>query len=134
MKRREIAPEEWREFFESFNGQHEGWLVEVERFEEFLDESVETHHRDGALRGVQLEDPPDGSIALAVDDKQSGHLETESIESPQRIFLEQTEDDVDAGLEIDGAQSCLILRFRSPMRPDMVDGMASPDFAEGAAG
>jgi hypothetical protein len=123
MKRREIAPEEWREFFESFSGQHEGWLVGVERFEEFLDESVETRHRDGALRGIQLGEAVDGSIALAVDDKQSGHLETESIHAPHRIILEQTEDDVDAGLEIEGPQSCLILRFRTPMPPEMVDGM-----------
>jgi len=110
MKRREIAPREWREFFESFNGQHEGWLVGVDRFEEFLDESIETRHRDGALRGVQLE-LADGEIALAVDDKQTGHLVTESIRAPHRIVLEQTEDDVDAGLEIAGPQSCLILRF-----------------------
>jgi hypothetical protein len=125
MKRREIAPEEWREFFESFNGQHEGWLVGVVRFEEFLDESVETRHRDGALRGVQLE-LADGKIALAVDDKQTGHLVTESIRAPHRIVLEQTEDDEDAGLEIEGPQSCLILRFRSPMPAQMVDGMVGP--------
>jgi hypothetical protein len=127
MKRREIAPEEWHEFFESFNGQHEGWLVDVERFEEFLDESVETRRRDGALRGVQLEgaDASDEAprIALAVDDKASGHLETEAIHWPQRIVLEQTEDDADAALQIDGAQSCLFLRFRVPTRADMVDGM-----------
>jgi hypothetical protein len=123
MKRREIAREEWREFFESFNGQHEGWLVGVDRFEEFLDESIETRHRDGALRGVQLESG-DGVIALAVDDKQSGHLVTESIRAAHRIVLEQTEEDVDAGLEIDGPQSCLILRFRSPMPSQMVDGVA----------
>ena len=121
MKRREIAREEWQEFLESFNGQHEGWLVGVDRFEEFLDESIETRHRDGALRGVQSED---GSIALAVDDRTSGHLETESIQNPQRIVLEQSEDEVDTSLEIDGAQSCLILRFRSPMAPEMVDGVA----------
>ena len=119
MKRREIAREEWREFLDAFNGQHEGWLVGVDRFEEFLDESVETRHRDGALRGVQSEE---GAIALAVDDRASGHLETESIQNPQRIVLEQSEDEVDTSLEIDGAQSCIILRFRSPMAEDMVGG------------
>ena len=98
----------------------------VDRFDEFFDETLETRHRDGALRGVQLEETLDGPIALAVDDRLSGHLETESIQSPNRIVLEQTEDDVDAGLEIDGAQSCLILRFRSPMRSVMVDGMVDP--------
>ena len=79
MKRREIAREEWQEFFDSFSGPHEGWLVGVDRFDEFLDERVETHHRDGALRGVQSED---GSIALAVDDRTSGHLETEGDSRP----------------------------------------------------
>ena len=121
MRRREIARREWQDFFESFNGQHEGWLVGVDRFDEFLDESVETRHRDGALRGVQSED---GSVALAVDDRASGHLETESIQDPQRIVLEQSEDDIDTALEIEGAQSCIILRFRTPVPVEMVDGIA----------
>ena len=112
MKRREIAREEWQRFFNSFNGEHAGWLVGVDRFDEFLDETVETRHRDGTLRGVQSDA---GAIALAVDDRSSGHLETESIHDPQRIVLEQSEDDVDTALEIDGPQSCIILRFRNPM-------------------
>ena len=121
MRRREIAREEWREFFDSFSGQHEGWLVGVDRFDEFLDESVETRHRDGALRGLQS---GDGTVALAVDDRSSGHLETEAIQDPQRIVLEQSEDDIDTALEIEGAQSCIILRFRTPMPIEMVDGIA----------
>jgi hypothetical protein len=121
MRRREIARRQWQEFFDSFNGQHEGWLVGVDRFDEFLDESVETRHRDGALRGVQSED---GSVALAVDDRASGHLETESIQNPQRVVLEQSEDQMDTALEIEGAQSCLIMRFRTPMPVEMVDGIA----------
>jgi hypothetical protein len=38
--------------------------------------------------------------------------------------LEQSDDDVDTALEIDGTQSCLILRFRHPMPADMVDGIS----------
>jgi hypothetical protein len=121
MRRREIAREEWREFFDSFSGQHEGWLVGVDRFDEFLDESVETRHRDGALRGLQS---GDGTVALAVDDRSSGHLETESIQDPQRIVLEQSEDDIDTALEIEGAQSCIILRFHPSLPVEMVDGIA----------
>jgi hypothetical protein len=121
MKRREIAREEWQQFFDAFNGQHEGWLVGVDRFDEFLDETVETRHLDGALRGVQSDH---GSIALAVDDRSSGHLETESIPNAQRIVLEQSEDEIDTALEIDGAQSCIILRFHTPMASEMVDGIA----------
>ena len=121
MKRREIAREEWQRFFDSFNGQHQGWLVGVDRFDEFLDETVETRHRDGALRGLQSDA---GAVALAVDDRSSGHLETESVEDPQRIVLEQSEDEVDTALEIDGAQSCIILRFHNPMASEMVDGIA----------
>lgn len=128
MKRHVIAPHAWEEFIESFNGSHEGWLVGVDRFEEFLDETVETRHRDGALRGVRIDEPASGCIALAVDDKVSGHLETEAVQGPHRIVLEQTEDDVDAGLEIDGPQSCLILRFRSPMRPEQVDGITREEW------
>ena len=120
MKRREIARAEWDEFFDSFSGQHEGWLVGVDRFDEFLDESLEMRHLDGALRGLQSED---GRVALAVDNRSSGHLETESIHDPQRIVLEQSEDQVDTALEIDGAQSCLILRFHRPMAAEMVDGI-----------
>jgi Family of unknown function (DUF5335) len=122
MRRREIARETWQEFFDSFSGQHEGWLVGVDRFDEFLDETVETRHLDGALRGVQSDD---GAVALAVDDRSTGHLETESIHDPQRIVLEQSEDEVDTALEIDGSQSCIILRFHTPMSAEMVDGIAS---------
>ena len=122
MRRHEIAREEWQHFFNAFNGQHEGWLVGVDRFDEFLDESVETRHLDGALRGLQSED---GAVALAVDDRSTGHLETESIRDAQRIVLEQSEDDLDMTLEIDGTQSCIILRFHEPMEADMVEGVAS---------
>jgi hypothetical protein len=121
MKRREIAREEWQDFFDSFTGQHEGWLVGVDRFDEFLDETVETRHLDGALRGLQSDN---GAVALAVDDRLSGLLETESIHDPQRIVLEQSEDEMDTALEIDGAQSCIILRFHTPMASEMVDGIA----------
>jgi hypothetical protein len=38
--------------------------------------------------------------------------------------LEQSEDEVDTALEIDGAQSCIILRFHNPMASEMVDGIA----------
>lgn len=120
MKRREIARSEWPEFFESFNGQHEGWLVVLDRFDEFFDESIETRHRNGALRGVRSEA---GAVALALDDRASGHLEIESIRDPQRVILEQSESDLDTALEIDGSQSCLILRFFHPMPPEMVDGI-----------
>ena len=122
MRRREIAREAWQEFFDSFSGQHEGWLVGVDRFDEFLDETVGTRHLDGALRGVQSDD---GAVALAVDDRSTGHLETESIQDPQRIVLEQSEDEVDTALEIDGSQSCIILRFHTPVPAEMVDGIAS---------
>jgi hypothetical protein len=121
MRRREIARQEWPAFFESFSGRHGGWLIGLDRFEELLDESLELRHRDGALRGVES---ADGAVALAVDDRASGHLETESIHNAQRVVLEQSEDEVDTALEIDGAQTCLILRFRHPMRGEMVDGLA----------
>jgi len=120
MRRREIAREEWRQFFDSFSEQHEGWLVGVDRFDEFLDESVETRHRDGALRGLQS---GDGTVALAVDDRSSRHLETESIQNPQRIVLEQSEDEIDTALEIEGAQSCIIVRFRNLMPVEIIDGI-----------
>ena len=92
----------------------------VDRFDEFLDESIETRHRDGALRGLQS---GDGTVALAVDDRSSGHLETESIQNPQRIVLEQSEDEIDTALEIEGAQSCIIVRFRNLMPVEIIDGI-----------
>ena len=123
MNRREISRSEWPEFVESFTGAHEGWLVGVDRFEEMMDEEVMRTHHDGALRGIQVT-ATEGAIELALDDRNTGHLATETISAPQRIVLEQADQDVDTALEIDGPQSCLILRFRSPMPTDMVDGMA----------
>ena len=121
MKRREIARGEWQTFFDGFNGQHGGWLVDVDRLDEFQDESVSRRHRAGALRGVQS---AAGAVALDLDDRASGHVETERIQDAQRVVLEQSDDEIDTTLEIDGAQSCVILRFRHPMPADMVDGVA----------
>src|SRR5688500_19722910 len=100
MKRREIAREEWQQFFDSFNGEHEGWLVGVDRFDEFLDETVETGHLEGALRGVQSDD---GGIELAVADRSTGHLEAASIGGPQRIVIEHSEEEQDDALEVVGS-------------------------------
>ena len=122
MRRREIARDEWQRFFDWFNGRHEGWLVRVLRFDEFLDESVETRHLDGALRGLQSDE---GTVALSVDDRSSGHLETESIRDPQRVVLEQSEDEVDTALEIDSPRSCVILRFREPLAVDLIASSAA---------
>jgi len=38
--------------------------------------------------------------------------------------LEQSEDDVDTALEIEGAQSCIIVRFRDLVAVELVDGIA----------
>lgn len=122
MNRHEIPPSEWLQFVESFTGAHEGWFVDVDHVEEMMDEELMRRHHAGALRGIQLKASPEGTIELALDDRDTGHLATETIRAPQRIVLEQVDEEKDTALEIEGAQSCLILRFRSPMPTATVDG------------
>jgi hypothetical protein len=116
----DVSRAEWSEFLAAFSGQHDGWLISLDR----VDADARPRHREGALRGIAIDAATDSTIAVRIDDEETGRRETERVERPRRITLEQTPGRIDAGLQIDAADGRITLRFRHPIRPELVDGVA----------
>ena len=101
MQTQEISRDEWRTFFDSFSRQHEGWLATLELLGDEI--GAQQQGRELALAGVSLasggEEPEAISIGLGITpDERVSH----AITQPTRVWL---------------------LRFRSPMPAEFVDGV-----------
>jgi uncharacterized protein DUF5335 len=125
MKTREIAKDEWGEFFDRFSRQHEGWLATLEILSPELGAQVE--ERELAFEGIVDEwDEIQGSeILIMFGAKPEDHI-THSVGQPVQVNLEQTDEGADVALAIKSADgTTVLLRFRSPMLPEMVDGVVT---------
>ena len=124
MKTKEIAKNEWPKFFDAFSRQHEGWLVDLEIFGSEIGAQVE--ERQLTLEGITDEtNGTDGNtIMIMIGAKPDDHI-THSIARPTQVNLEQTDEGADAALAIKGEDgTTALLRFRSAIRPEMVDAVA----------
>jgi hypothetical protein len=66
-------------------------------------------------------------ILIMFGAKPNDHI-THSISNPTTVSLEQTDEGADAALAIKSADGVMaLLRFRSPMLPEMVDGLVSQE-------
>ena len=119
----EIDPHEWISFLDSFSRQHEGWLASIEvatpagKLTEAVNQrlrGVSIDHADGKQRAyVEVGDTPDACL-------------THVVYGPTRIRFKRTRTGAHQGLEIVSADgSTTIVRFRSAMLPEMLDGIAS---------
>lgn len=125
MKTLEINRREWLEFFNGFSRQHEGWLVNLE----ILGSDIGAQYtgRELALEGITAEfDEGQGYvIAIMTGAEPDDHI-THSINRPTSVRLEQTDEGADVALAIESANGdTALLRFRSPMLPEMVDGVVA---------
>jgi hypothetical protein len=123
MRTQEIPRSEWRQFFDSFSRQHEGWLATLEVLG--ADVGAQEEGRELPLAGVSLSSGGDEAEAISIDlgmtpDKHVSH----AISEPTAVWLEQTEEGANAALEIEVADGTkTLLRFRSPMPTEFVDGI-----------
>jgi hypothetical protein len=125
MKTKEIPREEWGTFFDNFSRRHEGWLVTLEILGADIGAQVE--ERELALEGIvdEWDEIQGNQIMIMVGTKPDDHI-THSIGSPTEVSLEQTDDGADVALAIKSAEgTTALLRFRSPMLPEMVDGLVT---------
>jgi hypothetical protein len=122
MATREIKRDEWREFFDSFSKQHQGWLVTIEMLGPDLGDQVEA--RELPLEGITIEtsDGNETQIEIIAGEKPDSHI-SHTVTSPKRIWLKQTDEGADEALEIESEESAVLLRFRSAVRPELVDGI-----------
>lgn len=125
MKTKEIRKSEWPEFFDSFSRQHSGWLVTLEILGSDVGAQVEEH--DLAFEGIvdEWDEVQGNQIVLMMGAKPDDHI-THAISRPTEVSLEQTDEGADAALAIKSADGITALvRFRSPMLPEMVDGIVA---------
>jgi hypothetical protein len=125
MKTKEIPKNEWPEFFDSFSRQHEGWLVTLEIFGTDIGAQVE--ERELAFEGIvdEWDEVQGNEIVIMIGAKPDDHI-THSISRPTQVSLEQTDEGADAALAIkSGDGTTTLLRFRSPMLPEMVDAVVA---------
>ncbi|HEY0156357.1 MAG TPA: hypothetical protein VGF28_03610 [Thermoanaerobaculia bacterium] len=105
--KREIERNDWARFFESFTMQHDHWLVSV-------DGERDTMPLEGIIARDELV-----TITLGGD---ISHHRRITI-SAKRVTVEQR-DGVDQGVAIESNDGHTTrLAFRSPMPPELVDGM-----------
>ncbi|HEY0378950.1 MAG TPA: DUF5335 family protein [Pyrinomonadaceae bacterium] len=125
MATREIPRDEWVEFFDGFSHQHEGWLVTVEVLGGELGAQVEA--RELRLGGISadLKGDDEDAISIMVGETPDDHV-THTITRPTHVSLEQTQEGANEALQIESGEGVTtLLRFRSAVLPEMVDGFVS---------
>jgi hypothetical protein len=124
MPAHDIPRNEWPAFLTAFGRQHEGWLATVELREPF-GASIMVNERPLRSADAKIDPRGEARIALIFGHHDGGPM-TEIADVPQQLRFLETEEHAHVGLEIESAKGrSLILRFRSPMPPEMVDGIAA---------
>jgi hypothetical protein len=124
MTVRNIAQASWRHELDSFSRQHEGWIVTVTT--RSPDGEVVIDAQDVPLQRVNPASSDSNDIAVVVGDRRS-HL-THAVHDPATLNIDVTADGIERALIIDGRDgSTTTVKFRSPMRPEEVDGLPALD-------
>jgi hypothetical protein len=125
MPTREIERGDWSGFFDSFSQQHEGWLTALEELGAEVGAQVEV--RELPFRGITFDhkgEEGQGTVSIMLSEAESTEHVAHIISAPSGVQLEQTEDGADEALLIEAADGTkTLLRFRSVMLPEMVDGI-----------
>jgi hypothetical protein len=125
MKTKNIEQSNWMNFFDSFSRQHEGWLITLEILGSEIGAQIE--ERDLTLEGITVDEDKwgDDTINIMIGAAPDDHI-THSIDQPAQVSLEQNDDGADEALAIRSADgTTALLRFRSPMLPEWVDGVVT---------
>lgn len=126
MRTKEIRKDEWGKFFDNFSRQHEGWLVTLEILGTEIGAQVEIHELP--LKGMvdEWDEIKGNAIMIMAGTKPNDHI-THTIDNATQVSLEQTDGGADVALAIKSADgTTALLRFQSPMLPEMMDGLVTP--------
>jgi hypothetical protein len=121
MPRREIPKQEWSAFFTSFNRVHVGWLCTLEvRSRDF---GAKLAARNLPLTGIGTDagqnEPP---LRITLGDPRGAHV-SHAIDVAEHVWIKQTDEGADEGLEIDAPNVTTLLTFRVAALPETVDGV-----------
>jgi len=122
MPTREIQRNEWVSFFDSFSSRHLGWLVTVEIMNPEIGDQTEA--RDLPLGGItaELNERGPDQIEILVGNQADRHV-SNSVVDPKQVWLKSGDEGADEVLEIKGENETVLIRFRSAVPPELVDGM-----------
>jgi hypothetical protein len=122
MHTHEIARPDWRSAFDELTLSHDGWLVSVEILSPAMGAQPEVIELP--LTGIWVDAHDHApTIAITMEGQDHSHI-THVIDDPVRVFVERTEEEADAALEVEAADGTkTIVRFRVPAKPETVDGV-----------
>jgi Family of unknown function (DUF5335) len=124
MTVRTIARESWSTELDSFSRQHEGWIVSVKT--RTADGHVAVEARELPLQGVSPSTSDSSDIAILLGDQRT-HL-SHDVRDPVSVKMELTSARVERALIIDSKDgTTTTIEFRSPRRPEEVDGLPFVD-------
>lgn len=129
--RTRIPLTQWKRFCEQFGGQHRGWLVTISVLSPELasqvDDVLEAPGAEIVARDVSLQElrlgEERGLLILRIEAGEGKLRITHQVASPERLELVQTDEGAHRGLRIDSAAGTTVLRFRSAVAPESVDGL-----------
>ncbi len=118
----EIPRQEWGRFLDEFSRRHAGWLVTIERSDP--GKSPQALARDVPLAGITAEFHGDHPRAIEIiAGPRDGEI-NHRIAEPTRLSLSRTPEGADESIEAESAdQTRTLVRFRSAVLPEMVDGL-----------
>src|SRR5689334_14440020 len=123
MSTQEIPREQWNNFFNSFSRQHEGWLASLELMSTDLGAQDEANELPFAGISLNSEDDAAEAIVINLAKTPADHV-THMIDHPKHVWLQRADEGADASIEIESEDDAkTLLRFRSPMLPEFVDGI-----------
>ena len=122
MSTREVTREEWTRFFDTFSKQHEGWLANLEILGDEV--GAQTEAVELPFEGISFNAEDKGeSLIINLGRTAEDHV-SHTVERPRHVWLRETAEGAHDSLEIEQAgNQKILLRFRSPMLPEFVDGI-----------
>lgn len=130
MTQMDIPPAKWPEFLSEFNRLHHGWLVTVGVVD--TDLLARAPHPQAYVVSEQepLEEiraSTGGEDVAIVTGRERGRI-AHYVHNPMRLLLDRSEEGTDESLRIDDdAGRSTLVRFRSTLPPEALDGLAETE-------
>jgi hypothetical protein len=116
MRTREIPRTAWRPVFDALSRSYDGAMVSVEINDDRIGAQKEGENRP--LRGISADDT---GISVFLGGGPQRHLD-HRITNPRKVWFAEAEEGALVAIEVeDGSDTRTIVRFRSPMRADLLD-------------
>jgi len=118
----DIPHDQWLSFLDSFSRQHLNWIATIEVVSAAGRQAIVEERR---LQGISIDHGDRPEHAYIQMGETFKELVTHIIDAPTNIRFKQSSAGEHQGLEIASANgTTTIVRFRSMMRPEMLDGIA----------